>query len=358
VPFPADYGGVIDVYYRIKALHELGYKINLHCFEYGRGRQDHLQEICAQVHYYDRPKTIFKALQKKPFVVTSRASKKLLNRLLEDPFPILFEGLHTTWFLRHPEIQKRQTMVRTHNIEHDYYRGLAEKASFPLRLFFRQEAKKLQRYESILKFATKILCIRSGDLQHFRQFSKEVFVLPASMPKFKRFKHQKTDKFALFHGNLSVSENETAAIWIIEHVWKKNSTLLPLKIAGKNPSKKLQAIAAKSDIELISNPSNDQLNDLLQKTRIHVLISDQATGVKLKLLLALQTSGHVLVNPEMVSGTELGKVCTICSSSHQFLQEIEEIQHKEFTFIENRFTFMTENFDTVKNCQLFEKIIE
>ncbi|MEI7802398.1 MAG: mannosyltransferase, partial [Bacteroidota bacterium] len=35
VPYPPDYGGVIDVYYKIKALKEAGVKIHLHCYEYG-----------------------------------------------------------------------------------------------------------------------------------------------------------------------------------------------------------------------------------------------------------------------------------------------------------------------------------
>ena len=36
VPYPANYGGVIDVFYRIKALVEAGIKVHLHCFQYGR----------------------------------------------------------------------------------------------------------------------------------------------------------------------------------------------------------------------------------------------------------------------------------------------------------------------------------
>ena len=39
VPYPVDYGGVFDLFYKIKALSEAGVKIHLHCFEYGRGQQ-------------------------------------------------------------------------------------------------------------------------------------------------------------------------------------------------------------------------------------------------------------------------------------------------------------------------------
>ena len=31
IPWPANYGGVIDVYYKMQALHKCGVKIILHC---------------------------------------------------------------------------------------------------------------------------------------------------------------------------------------------------------------------------------------------------------------------------------------------------------------------------------------
>jgi hypothetical protein len=40
------------VYYKVKALAELGVKVHLHCFEYGRGQAPELEPYCAEVHYY------------------------------------------------------------------------------------------------------------------------------------------------------------------------------------------------------------------------------------------------------------------------------------------------------------------
>ena len=54
VPWPADYGGVVDLFYKIKALHEEGIKIKLHCFDYGRGKQNELNKYCEEVNYYER----------------------------------------------------------------------------------------------------------------------------------------------------------------------------------------------------------------------------------------------------------------------------------------------------------------
>ena len=42
VPWPANYGGVIDVFYKVKALADLGIRLHLHCFEYGRGEAPEL----------------------------------------------------------------------------------------------------------------------------------------------------------------------------------------------------------------------------------------------------------------------------------------------------------------------------
>ena len=356
VPYPADYGGAIDIYFRIKALYELGFKITLHCFEYGRGEQPHLDEITEKVFYYARQKTIFNAFNKRPFIVASRRSKSLLNRLLADNAPILFEGIHTTWFLENKEVQKRLTYVRTHNIEHDYYSALAKNAGGVKRLFFKQEARKLKNYEAILEHSTNVFCIREGDVLHFTQFTDNISVLPASTPELSMNAYESTEDYALFHGNLSVSENDEAAQWIIAHIWRKEKSLLPLKIAGKNPSQKLITLAQQNGIEVIANPSMEEMKEIISKAGIHVLVSDQSTGVKLKLLAAAGSSGHVLVNPTMVMDTNLTEVVKVCTSSAEFISKILEIQENALPEVEfeKRKAFLRKNYSTKENCRIFE----
>ncbi len=355
VPYPADYGGVIDVYFRIKALHQLGFKIILHCFDYGRGKQPHLDEITEKTYYYSRQKTLLNVFNKRPFIVSSRRSQELLNRLLEDTSPILFEGIHSTWFLENKEIQNRLTIVRTHNIEHDYYTGLAKKAGFLKRIYFQQEAKKLKKYESILKFSKHIVSIREEDANHFKKYSKSVKVLPASIVSLANSEFIQTENYAIFHGKLSVSENDEAVKWIIENCWGKDKTLLPLIIAGKDPSQELVELIKNNGITLISNPSSEEMNNLISKARVHILVSDQATGIKLKLLVSLQSSGHVLVNSIMVQDTGLSELCTICETSEQFINKLKDFQERELTVeeFEKRQLYLKTHFDTVENCKIF-----
>ncbi len=79
---------------------------------------------------------------------------------MADNHPVIFEGLHTTHFLGHPAFRERITMVRTHNIEHSYYRNLAQNERNPFRkIYYRSEARKLERYEPILGRASWLLSI-------------------------------------------------------------------------------------------------------------------------------------------------------------------------------------------------------
>ena len=124
IPFPPNYGGMIDTYYRIKTLHRLGVRIHLHCFEYGLAHPPELESICQSVSYYKRKSGLIYQLSLIPYIVITRKSKQLLERLLENNFPILFDGLHSTFYLNHPALASRMKLVRTHNIEHYYYSSL------------------------------------------------------------------------------------------------------------------------------------------------------------------------------------------------------------------------------------------
>src|SRR5688572_11291711 len=84
VPWPADYGGVVDLFYKIKALHDEGVKIKLHCFDYGRGHQDELSKYCEEVNYYQRLSKWKSISLSKPYIVRSRENPLLLENLLKD----------------------------------------------------------------------------------------------------------------------------------------------------------------------------------------------------------------------------------------------------------------------------------
>jgi hypothetical protein len=357
VPFPADYGGAIDMYYRIQALKELGFELKLHFFEYGRGRHKEL-EAFGDVFYYKRKRSIWQVFSKRPFIVQSRKNKQLLERLLHDKAPILFEGIHTTWFLEHPDIQKRTTLVRMHNVEHEYYSGLGKQSSFLKKIFFQLEASKLKSYQSILSNCTAILAIKDKEAEQLSMLNPNVHVLPASFPKLEG-KFTPTKRFAFFHGHLAVPENAQAVVYLLKTLAGVITKEFTLVIAGKNPSKKLIQFCSKHGVSLIVNPSEKQLDQLIQEAHIHVLHTENASGIKLKLLSCLYSSGHILVNPKMVEGTPLDEYCVVYENAKDLKMHFLGLRNSTLSreSFEQRKTFIQSHFNNVKNCMIIQNLL-
>ncbi|NQY08726.1 MAG: glycosyltransferase [Flavobacteriales bacterium] len=330
VPFPANYGGVVDIFYKIKALHGLGVKIKLHCFVYGRDEADELKEYCEEVHYYDRKvskRFLFNSL---PYITKTRRSDRLMTNLLKDNDPILFEGLHCCAYLDDSRLWRRKKLVRMHNIEHDYYNSLAEnELNIFRKYYFFNEANKLKKFESVLESATDILAISNADYDYLSGIFPNVQKVSAFHPNDKvEIKTGKGD-FALYHGNLSVNENDGAAQYLVNNIF--NDIDVPLIIAGNKPSDQLRAAVAKHEnCSLVDNADTEKIHSLIENAQINVLPTFQATGIKLKLLMALYTGRHCVVNTPMVANTGLETLCAVCDGDESMKTEIKDLFNQPF----------------------------
>lgn len=330
VPYPDNYGGVIDVFQKIRQLHALGLSIHLHCFQYGRKESAELKKYCSEVYYYERRLSKIKLLQQSPFIVNTRENDVLLQRLLSDNAPVLLEGLHCCRYLPLLHLQKK-TVVRCHNIEHDYYRQLAdaEKNAFK-RIYFRTEASKLEKYEAAVLPGTTLAAISANDQHYFSSRYGNSTLVPA----FHRFDSCQslngTGNYFLYHGNLSVAENFKAAAWLAMEVAPKlNAELI---IAGQHPGKDLRKILLKEpNIRLVANPSAGELHTLIRDAQVHLLPSFQSTGIKLKLLEALFSGRHVLANKMMVQEEKLKALCYLEESAETFAAKANELLFVPFT---------------------------
>lgn len=359
IPYPPTYGGVIDVYYKLRALKQAGVQIILHAFQYNRPPAKELERLCEEVHYYDRFSLIKSFPIGKPHIVTSRKHPALLQRLLQDEIPILFEGLHTTYYLGHPDLAPRKLLVRMHNVEWDYYSQLArQERSGPARQYFRMESRLLQSWEKVLAHADHILTISPGDTEYYQSRYQGVAYLPAFHPYQKVETLTGRGTYCLYHGNLGVAENEQAVFFLIKEIFAHTS--IPLKIAGSNPGEALiRLVSAYDHITLHHHPSEEEMNSLLAEAHIHVLPTFQHTGIKLKLLSSLYKGRFVVVNEQMVykSGLEFGT--RICVNPREFLNTIEELWMEEFDEIDlaQREAAIGETFSTRKNAQLLTDMI-
>ena len=360
VPFPANYGGVIDIFYKIKAIYEEGIDIKLHVYNYGRKlSKSELSKYCSEINYYSRKIYKNPFMGTLPYIVNSRNSSELLNNLQKDQAPILFEGLHCTYYLAHPSLQNRVKIVRTHNIEHHYYKHLeSSESKYFKKYFFRIEAEKLKKHQEILKHANIIAAISPNDTSYFNKKFGNTIYIPAFHSNNKMVKPDNKGDFVLYHGNLSVPENYNAAKQLILNVFSKIKTRAI--IAGNNPPKELITLCnMHQNVELKYNLSSDEIHQLIENAHINVLYTNQNTGIKLKLLNALYLGRFSIVNSLMVEGSGLEKLCTISNNFQNIIQNINTLTKTDYT--ENHYTdkklFLEKNFNNTIGVQKLIKHI-
>jgi hypothetical protein len=286
----------------------------------------------VEVNYYPRNKGHKGFSHCVPYIVSSRSSEILIDNLLKDDYPILLEGVHCTWPLYADQLRGRKVFLRLHNVEYEYYRHLfRHERSLLKKLFFYNESRLLKRYEERLAIQLPILAVAEKDVNLY----KEKFHASAitHLPVFTPFQEVKSIEglgtYCLYHGNLSVSENEKAATWLLEKVFFKLK--VPFVIAGKNPSPRLKRIAQqRCHTCLVENPGEEQMRDLIAKAQINILPSFNETGIKLKLLNALFNGRHCLVNEAAVSQTGLEAACHIGGSPLAFQEIIMQLYRHVF----------------------------
>lgn len=325
VPYPANYGGVIDVFYKIKALKDLGIQVNLHCFNYSnREYTEELEKFCKSVTLYPRLlKRVF-FFSTKPFIVRSRSNRQLLLNLEKDNLPILFEGLHSTYFLKKiSEKGNKNIIVRTHNIEHKYYFKLAAaEKNFFRKMYLYSEGCKLKSYQKILKSDINVAAITENDKNYFSVLNPNTFYVPA----FHSFKQINSKiglgNYILYHGDLSVSENVKAAEFIAKNICSKLDH--KFIFAGRNPHKRLYDLSKKNkNIKIIANPGDDEMSEIIQNAHINLLLTFQDTGIKLKLINSLFNGRFCIANNTMVKNSGLESLCIVKDSWKEIIHEIE-----------------------------------
>ena len=333
VPFPPNYGGVIDVFYKLVNLHKAGVKITLHCYEYGSGEQKDLEKYCHKVYYYKRKTSFLKQLSPVPYIIKSRTSEELIKNLLADNAPILFEGLHTCYYIGDERLKGRIKIYRESNIEHHYYYHLAHAEKNGLKkLYFVTEARKLYSFQSHLAHADLMLVVSTSDRNYLQEEfpDKKIEYLPSFHPYTKISCKEGRGEYILYHGNLSVSENSKAAEYLIKNVFSKIS--YPVIIAGLNPSAKIYECAKPfSNIKIVANPDENKMQQLLEEAHVHCLYTHQATGLKLKLLNVLYSGRFCVCNENMLEGTSLGKCCIIKNPPGEMITAVNNCFKEEFT---------------------------
>ena len=217
------------------------------------------------------------------------------------------------------------------------------------------DARKLRRYESIMTQASAVLAITASDAAHFQAIGcQRVLLVSASHPMDEVVSQVGQGRYALFHGDLSVAENIDAVRFLADKVFKESP--YRLIVAGRNPSHLLSRC---KEIDIEPNPSEERMEQLIREAQVNILFTQQATGLKLKLLHSLYSGRHCLVNGLMVAGTSLAPACHVADDAQSMRETLDALMTTPFTEsdIQTRKSLLISLYGNAVNAEVIVNLI-
>lgn len=358
-PFPPNYGGVIDVFYKIKALHSIGVHIHLHCFvDEIPIDSSGLKEITEKIYFYKRKNKFWSYFQLKPFSVYSRFSDELVSRINQDHFPILFEGLQTTALLRQIQNKSRTLFLRLHNNEEKYYSGLSksEKNAFKKVAYWLESIKYKFYQKSVFKQFEEVFTLSKSEHQTVDSFSKNSIYVPVFHGNNALKALSEKGEFAMYHGDLRISDNTKAVDFLISVF--KELPAIKFVIASKSGRKEVESqIKNASNISFVQADDHLRLNELFEQTQLHVLCSFQQSGTKLKVINSLFNGRFCLINSNMVDDEQIKNLCFLAETKDEFKLKIIELMQKPYTQNKNKALTLSTVLNDIENAKIIANSI-
>jgi hypothetical protein len=351
-PFPPVYGGVIDVFYKVKALNDLGFKIYLHCFvEDLSSDTSGLNEFTQKVFLYKKKKNPFYLFSQYPFSVRSRFDKNLIRNLNINQAPILFEGLQSTYVLNTTHFKRRKIFLRLHNIEHFYYSGLAQSETNVLKkLLFKIEALKYYNYLNILKKFDTVFTLSFGETQEIKKMIKRVEYIPVFHGNKQITSKDGKGEYAFYNGDLRISDNKKAVAFFIE-VFKKIPDYQLVIASGIEQDWVETKIQSVPNIRFEKIENKEHLTDLLRNAHMNLMISFQESGTKLKIINALFQGRHCVCNEKMIDDKEVLGFCHTAKTENDFIAKINQLKNYPFLLDSKRAKVLEKRYNDLENAK-------
>lgn len=356
-PFPPNYGGVIDVFYKIKALHAIGFKIYLHCFYQDRNQiSPELKALTETIFLYKKNRNPLFLISKIPLPVISRFHKSLIENIAKVEAPVFFEGLQTTRLLQKTQLTNPK-FLRLHNIESDFYAGMSRnQTNYFWKIIYYFEAQKFKKYQKIISNFDHVFTLSKYETQLVQSQTHATTYIPVFHGNQPQVLSPK-GKYALYHGDLRLADNLKAARFLIE-VFKKIPDY-KLLIASSNGKKRIEPQLKKiPNIEFVELQSENQLKTLFADAHINVMLSFQRSGTKLKVVNSLFNGRFCLVNKNMIDDKDVLDLCVLAETQQEFINQIKILKSQEYHENEKRFNVLSAVLNDVENAKKIEKIIE
>lgn len=333
-PFPAQFGGAVDIWERLIGLKHLGLEIDLVFTDKNTPKEDELQamkKVVNNVLYCQRKNKIFQLLSPKPLQALSRNG--LAQILLSKKYDIvLLEGEFVAEILNNPTLTYDKLIVRVHNNEAFYFEALKQSCTSPFKkIYYQLEIPKIKKYSAqILEKAHRLWYISADELANSTNQNKGIFLPPPINGTYRTYTPQ-ANKQVLFVGALFMPNNIYAIDWYIKfiHPQLTQHPTYQFNIVGKTHSeaqtkeliKKYEHI---DKVQLFVN-QND-LSPYFKSAKVFINPMFHGSGVKIKTIEALRNGLPLVsttVGAEGMNFTE--KHYWKAETAEEFTKQINQI---------------------------------
>jgi glycosyltransferase involved in cell wall biosynthesis len=336
-PYPADHGGRVDTWGRIKVLAELGWKIHLViCGKHIPSQEDIkvVYNYVEKVKLCPRRSKMIDLLSGMPMQVQSRKELKHVN-IDEDYDYVLLEGDYVYHILNNPLIKHNNIILRVHNDEAIYFQALSRSAKkLPHKLYYRMESRRFKQLQQrMLKRVDKYLFISNQEFQKFSSrypATKSQFLPP---PVTKEIFQSNTfqSKNVVFIGSLFMPNNREAIEWYLEHIHPVMLNIPDYQfiIAGNSRKQSLKWLESYNLNKVVVHDTPKSLEHIYDTGYVFVNPMQNGAGVKLKTIEAIQNGLPVISTSIGAEGTGLrhNEHVLIADNPEQFSAHLQQLLH-------------------------------
>jgi polysaccharide biosynthesis protein PslH len=376
-PWPPTSGGKIDMFGRLKALREMGVKVEL-IMTVKENSDDHKEALIDQFglescHVIERRRTVGRSLHPVwPFQIFSRTGgewETIAANLGQKYFAaVLAEGSYV--FPMSYRLARKMAvplMHRIHNIESQYFISLGKsEINYLKKTFYYLEALRFKILERRMFQGAINLCISTEELEWLNSTdSGQSFWLPPALSHFpERGACYLTGegKNFLITGNLIMPDTLNGVLWFVQHIWPNLLQRLPdatLTIAGRRPGESAaQYFQSIPGVNLAFDVSD--MSGFFLNADIYVSPTRHGTGVKIKTVEALSYGLPVVATSIAAQGCRLehGKHLLIADHKDDFRHlciELAQNHNLRSTLGTAGRAYIRETFD---HKQQLEKILQ
>ncbi|MFR0586600.1 glycosyltransferase family 4 protein [Lactobacillus porci] len=323
--YPANTGGRLVVFNKIKYLREYGYNVSLFCIvdsdEEAKKQDAVLAKLGIKSHSYNRnacKKQNLLNIFKHPYAVASRDNvqlKKDLGDLIKQnqidiidvEFPQMAINVMNMDIISEKAIK---IVLNQHNIEYRTMKNIGQTFDNPIkRIVFKFEASRLRKYEERIYRSDLIdgyTFVSSDDLRIFKEEHPQITV-PCKVFSIGADDHgnteHKNNQNVIIVGKMSYQPNIEGVLWFYQRVWpmvKKSCPNSRLYIVGKDPSESLTEI---EDTSVFITGTVDSVEPYYANSSVVAIPIFSGGGVKTKLIEAASYGLPIVTTPAGVLGT-------------------------------------------------------